>query len=69
MTCCVRCTHNARGGGTATPWVFISLVAAFVMLVATLMQTFYTVMPFCNNQYSGRVHGSGARSVWRKIVR
>ncbi|XP_052136760.1 UPF0481 protein At3g47200-like [Oryza glaberrima] len=28
------------------PWVFISLVAAFVLLAATVMQTIYTVIPF-----------------------
>lgn len=28
------------------PWVFISLVAAVILLVATLMQTIYTVVPF-----------------------
>ncbi|VAH83735.1 unnamed protein product [Triticum turgidum subsp. durum] len=28
------------------PWVFISLVAAVVLLVATLLQTVYTVLPF-----------------------
>lgn len=28
------------------PWVFISLVAAIVLLVATLLQTVYTVLPF-----------------------
>ncbi|RCV38444.1 hypothetical protein SETIT_8G142900v2 [Setaria italica] len=30
----------------SNPWVFISLVAAAVLLVATLMQTIYSVMPF-----------------------
>ncbi|KAG2558061.1 UPF0481 protein At3g47200-like [Panicum virgatum] len=30
----------------SNPWVFISLVAAVVLLVATLMQTIYTVVPF-----------------------
>ncbi|XP_047050980.1 UPF0481 protein At3g47200-like [Lolium rigidum] len=28
------------------PWVFISLVATVILLVATLLQTFYTVAPF-----------------------
>uniref|UniRef100_A0ACD5W7M7 Uncharacterized protein n=1 Tax=Avena sativa TaxID=4498 RepID=A0ACD5W7M7_AVESA len=28
------------------PWVFISLVATIILLVATLLQTFYTVAPF-----------------------
>lgn len=31
------------------PWVFISLVAAVVLLVATLLQTVYTVLPFYSN--------------------
>ncbi|KAF8650855.1 hypothetical protein HU200_063763 [Digitaria exilis] len=30
----------------SNPWVFISLVAAVVVLVATVMQTIYTVVPF-----------------------
>ncbi|CAL4992849.1 unnamed protein product [Urochloa decumbens] len=30
----------------SNPWVFISLVAAVILLVATLMQTVYTVVPF-----------------------
>lgn len=30
----------------SNPWVFISLVAATILLVATLMQTVYTVVPF-----------------------
>ena len=28
------------------PWVFISLLAAVILLVATLLQTVYTVVPF-----------------------
>nr|CAB3489432.1 unnamed protein product [Digitaria exilis] len=28
------------------PWVFISLVAAIILLIATLLQTVYTVIPF-----------------------
>ncbi|KAE8785656.1 UPF0481 protein [Hordeum vulgare] len=32
------------------PWVFISLVAAVVLLVATLLQTVYTVLPFYTNK-------------------
>jgi hypothetical protein len=30
----------------STPWGFISLVAAIVLLVATLLQTVYTIVPF-----------------------
>jgi hypothetical protein len=30
----------------SNPWVFISLVAAIVLLVATLLQTVYTIVPF-----------------------
>ncbi|CAL4992860.1 unnamed protein product [Urochloa decumbens] len=30
----------------SNPWVFMSLVAAVILLVATLMQTVYTVVPF-----------------------
>ncbi|KAF8694342.1 hypothetical protein HU200_038307 [Digitaria exilis] len=30
----------------SNPWVFISLVAVVVVLVATVMQTIYTVVPF-----------------------
>ncbi|PVH34342.1 hypothetical protein PAHAL_8G199600 [Panicum hallii] len=30
----------------SNPWVFISLVAAFILLIATIMQTIYTVVPF-----------------------
>uniref|UniRef100_A0A0A9GHX8 Uncharacterized protein n=1 Tax=Arundo donax TaxID=35708 RepID=A0A0A9GHX8_ARUDO len=30
----------------SNPWVFISLVAAVILLVATLLQTVYTVAPF-----------------------
>lgn len=28
------------------PWAFISLIAAVILLVATIMQTVYTVVPF-----------------------
>uniref|UniRef100_J3N8V0 Uncharacterized protein n=1 Tax=Oryza brachyantha TaxID=4533 RepID=J3N8V0_ORYBR len=34
----------------SNPWVFISLVAAFLLLFGTLMQTVYTVMPFYTNK-------------------
>ncbi|KAG2562506.1 hypothetical protein PVAP13_8KG238600 [Panicum virgatum] len=30
----------------SNPWVFISLVAAVILLIATIMQTIYTVVPF-----------------------
>ncbi|CAL4992856.1 unnamed protein product [Urochloa decumbens] len=30
----------------SNPWVFISLVAAVILLVATLLQTVYTIVPF-----------------------
>ncbi|TVU32694.1 hypothetical protein EJB05_24438, partial [Eragrostis curvula] len=30
----------------SNPWVFISLVAAVILLVATLLQTLYTIVPF-----------------------
>jgi len=30
----------------SNPWVFISLVAAAILLIATIMQTIYTVVPF-----------------------
>uniref|UniRef100_A0A0A8YYA2 Uncharacterized protein n=1 Tax=Arundo donax TaxID=35708 RepID=A0A0A8YYA2_ARUDO len=30
----------------SNPWVFISLVAAVILLVCTLLQTVYTVAPF-----------------------
>ncbi|WVZ51369.1 hypothetical protein U9M48_002521 [Paspalum notatum var. saurae] len=30
----------------SNPWVFISLVAAIILLVATLLQTVYTIVPF-----------------------
>nr|CAB3489948.1 unnamed protein product [Digitaria exilis] len=30
----------------SNPWVFISLLAAVVLLIATLMQTIYSIMPF-----------------------
>jgi len=30
----------------SNPWVFISLVAAIILLIATIMQTIYTVVPF-----------------------
>ncbi|EEE52233.1 hypothetical protein OsJ_34163 [Oryza sativa Japonica Group] len=32
----------------SNPWVFISLLAAIILLLATLMQTIYTVVPFYN---------------------
>ncbi|BAH95311.1 Os11g0540900 [Oryza sativa Japonica Group] len=34
----------------SNPWVFISLVAAIILLVATLLQTAYTVVPFYQNK-------------------
>ncbi|PAN42940.1 hypothetical protein PAHAL_8G200200 [Panicum hallii] len=34
----------------SNPWVFISLVAAFILLIATIMQTIYTVVPFYTNK-------------------
>ena len=30
----------------SNPWVFTSMVAAFILLVAALLQTVYTVVPF-----------------------
>ncbi|XP_039778401.1 UPF0481 protein At3g47200-like [Panicum virgatum] len=30
----------------SNPWVFISLMAAVILLIATIMQTIYTVVPF-----------------------
>jgi hypothetical protein len=30
----------------SNPWVIISLIAAVILLLATLLQTYYTVMPF-----------------------
>ena len=30
----------------SNPWVFISLVAAIILLIASIMQTIYTVVPF-----------------------
>jgi len=30
----------------SNPWVFISFVAAVILLIATIMQTIYTVVPF-----------------------
>lgn len=30
----------------SNPWVFISLVAAVILLIATIMQTIYTIVPF-----------------------
>jgi hypothetical protein len=30
----------------SNPWVITSMVAAFILLVATLLQTIYTVVPF-----------------------
>uniref|UniRef100_A0A0E0F6C3 Uncharacterized protein n=1 Tax=Oryza meridionalis TaxID=40149 RepID=A0A0E0F6C3_9ORYZ len=33
----------------SNPWVFMSLVAAIILLVATLMRTIYTIMPFYKN--------------------
>ncbi|KAK3118975.1 hypothetical protein QOZ80_9BG0711660 [Eleusine coracana subsp. coracana] len=30
----------------SNPWVFISLIAAVILLVATIMQTVYTIIPF-----------------------
>ena len=32
----------------SNPWVFISLVAAIILLIATLLQTVYTIMPIYN---------------------
>jgi hypothetical protein len=34
----------------SNPWVFISLVAAVILLIATLMQTVYTIVPFYKNK-------------------
>ena len=30
----------------SNPWVFISLMAAIMLLIATLLQTIYTIVPF-----------------------
>ena len=34
----------------SNPWVFISLVAAVILLLATITQTIYTVVPFYTNK-------------------
>uniref|UniRef100_A0A0D3HCM6 Uncharacterized protein n=1 Tax=Oryza barthii TaxID=65489 RepID=A0A0D3HCM6_9ORYZ len=34
----------------SNPWVFFSLVAAVILLVATVMQTVYTIVPFYKNK-------------------
>lgn len=34
----------------SNPWVFISLVAAIILVLATLLQTVYTIIPFYHNR-------------------
>ncbi|OEL31575.1 UPF0481 protein [Dichanthelium oligosanthes] len=41
----------------SNPWVFLSLMVGFILLVATLLQTVYTIVPFY-------VHQGLARTLW-----
>lgn len=34
----------------SNPWVFFSLIGAVILLVATVMQTVYTIVPFYKNK-------------------
>jgi hypothetical protein len=43
-----------------SPWAFLSLAAAIFLLVMTIMQTVYTVLPFYQNNGSSSGSSSAA---------
>ncbi|ONK56087.1 uncharacterized protein A4U43_C10F4000 [Asparagus officinalis] len=50
---CKKRWHRWRASFMQTylsnPWVFISLIAAFILLFLTILQTLYTIMPYYNH--------------------